>query len=54
MIKKAWNQGMMKNACPSINKPRIWVIQVSEGVLYNFTPLHIFVFSFTNIKVAIV
>jgi hypothetical protein len=46
--------GHDENACPGLNTPAISVIQVSEGVLDNFTPVYIFSFVFANIKVVVV
>jgi hypothetical protein len=46
--------GLHKNAHPGLKTPPIWVIQVVEGVLDNFTPVYIFSFSFSNIKVVVV
>jgi hypothetical protein len=44
----------MKNVHPSLNTPAIWVIQVSKGVLDNFSYAYIFSFMFANIKVVVV
>jgi hypothetical protein len=50
ILKNVWNQGMMKNARPSINTHAISVIQFCEGVLDNFTHVYIFSFVFAKIK----